>query len=155
MPPQTKYHLKLKFQWFIEAGSPEGRPKKAKTMTTPENIVDLVSTPPPPSSTPVVEEQAPAQKSVIPLDLYKRAIPESVKEKFDKNTELKYFFQMLPKLFQSAQKIHTRAPLYVGSSNHPTVYAHMTSTFTRQTDQEGDVIGETQSTMEHIDPPTT
>ena len=93
---------------------------------TPEDVIDLVSTPPPPSPTPVVEEQEPTQQSVSPLDLYKNKIPESVKEKFDKDTELKAFFETLPDLFQSAQKIQTKAPLYTGSR----LFGHLTSTFT-------------------------
>ena len=63
-----------------------------------------------------------------------------MKEKFDKDKELKDFFETLPELFQSAQKIHTRAPLYTGSSTNPQVIAHIQSTFT-QSDQEGDIIG--------------
>ena len=73
--------------------------KEGKTTMTPENIVDLVSTPPPPSPTLVVEEQEPAQQLVNPLDLYKNKITELVKEKLDKDTELKYFFETLPELF--------------------------------------------------------
>ena len=61
-------------------------------MTTPEDVVDLVSTPPPPSPTPVVEEQELAQQSFSPLDLDKSRIPESVKEKVDKDKDLKDFF---------------------------------------------------------------
>ena len=57
----TKVPVETQFQCFIEARAPKGRPKKAKTTTTPENIVDLVSTPPPPSPTPVFKEQEPTQ----------------------------------------------------------------------------------------------
>ena len=120
-------------------------------MTTPEDVVDLVSTLPPPSSTPVVEEKSPAQYSVSPLDLYKSRILESVKEKVDKDTELKAFFEMLPELFQSAQKIHTRTLLYTSSRTKPQVITHLTSTFTRS-NQEGDIIGHVNSTIEHINP---
>ena len=105
-------------------------------MTTPEDVVDLVSTPPPPSPTPVFKEQELAQQSVSPLDLYKNKIPKSVKENFDKEIKIKAFFETLPKLFQSAQKIQTKAPLYTGSR----IFGHLTSTFNR-TNQEGDVIG--------------
>ena len=120
-------------------------------MTTPEAIVDLVSTPPPPSPTLLVEEQALAQQSVSPLDLYKSRIPESVKEKVDKDIELKAFFETLLELFQLAQKIHMRTPLYTGSSTNPQVIAHIQSTFTRS-NQEGDIIGHVQSTIEQIHP---
>ena len=71
-------------------------------MTTPKDTVDLVLTPPPPSPTLVVEEQALAQQSVSPLDLYKSRIPESMKEKVKKDKDLKAFFETLPELFQSA-----------------------------------------------------
>ena len=117
-------------------------------MMTPEDIVDLLSTP---SLTLVFEEQAPAQQSISPLDLYKSRIPESVKEKVDKDTEIKSFFDTLPELFQLAQKIHTRTPLYTGSSTNPQVITHLASTFTRP-DQEGDIIGHVQSTIKHINP---
>ena len=50
----NKVTVETQFQRFIEARAPEGRPKKAKTQSTPENVVDLVSTPPPPSPTLVV-----------------------------------------------------------------------------------------------------
>ena len=39
----NKVTVETQFQRFIDAGAPEGRPKKAKTHSTPENIVDLVS----------------------------------------------------------------------------------------------------------------
>ena len=57
----NKVTVETQFQRFIDAGAPEGPPKKAKTQSTPEHIVDLVSTPPPPSPTTIVEEQAPGQ----------------------------------------------------------------------------------------------
>ena len=53
-----------------------------------ENVVDLVSTPPPPSSTKVTEELAPEQLSISPLDLCKSVMLEVVKEKFDKDRYL-------------------------------------------------------------------
>ena len=52
----NKVSVETQFQRYIEAGTPEARPKKSKTQQTPENVVDLMSTPPPPSPTPVVEE---------------------------------------------------------------------------------------------------
>ena len=95
----NKVPVETKFKRFVEAGAPKGRPKKAKTTTTPENVVDLVSTPPPPSPTQIIEEQAPTQKLVIPLELYKSVMPEMVKSKFDKDTNLQAFFETLPALF--------------------------------------------------------
>ena len=57
----NKVSVETQFQRYLDAGAPEGRPKKAKMTPTPENIVDLVSTPPPPSPTLVDEEQASVQ----------------------------------------------------------------------------------------------
>ena len=53
---ENKVLIETQFQRFVEAGALEGQPKKSKTMTTPEKVVDLVSTPPPPSLTKIVEE---------------------------------------------------------------------------------------------------
>ena len=111
---------------------------------TPKTVVDLVSTPPPPSSTPIVEEQASVQQSVNPHNVYQRAIPETVKAKVDQDTELKAFFMTLPALFKSAQKIQTKSPLYARKKP----YATVTTTFTR--DQQGDVIGTSKSVIEPI-----
>ena len=49
----NKVPVEKQFQKFVEAGARQGRPKKAKSThtSTTENIVDLVSTPPPPSLT--------------------------------------------------------------------------------------------------------
>ena len=95
----NKVLVETQFLHFVKAGAPEGWPKKAKTTTTPENVVDLVSTPPPLSPTQIIEEQAPTQQSVIPLELYKSVMSEIVKSKFDKDTNLQAFFETLPALF--------------------------------------------------------
>ena len=55
----NKVTVETQFQRFVEAGAPEGRPKKAKTTPLSEDVVDLVTTPPRPSPTKIVEEQAP------------------------------------------------------------------------------------------------
>ena len=57
----NKVSVETQFQRYLDAGASEGRLKKAKTTPTPENVFDLVSTPLPPSPTPVVEEQASIQ----------------------------------------------------------------------------------------------
>ena len=44
---ENKVSVEIQFQRYLDAGAPEGRPKKAKMAPTPENVVDLVSTPPP------------------------------------------------------------------------------------------------------------
>ena len=57
----NKIPVETQFQRFLAAGAPEGRPKKGKITSTLEDIVDLVSTPPPPSPTKIVKDQALAQ----------------------------------------------------------------------------------------------
>ena len=67
----NKVPMETQFQRFVEAGALLGRPKKSKithTMT-PKNVIDIVSMPPPPSSTKVTKEQIPEQNSISPLDL--------------------------------------------------------------------------------------
>ena len=95
----NKVSVETQFQRYLDAGAPEGRPKKEKATPTPKNVVDLVSTPPPPSPTPVVEEQASIQQLVSPHNIYQRAILETVKAKVNQDAELKYFFATLPALF--------------------------------------------------------
>ena len=80
----------------------------------PKNVVDLVSTPPPPSLMKITEEKAPAQQSTNPLDLYKSATPETVKAKFDRDSDLQDFFETVHALFKSSQKISTQAPIFTG-----------------------------------------
>ena len=84
MPVETQ------FQKFVEARAQQGRPKKAKIthISTPKNVVDLVSIPPPPSPTKITEELVPEQLSISPLDLCKSAMSEAVKEKFDQDRDL-------------------------------------------------------------------
>ena len=53
----NKVPVKTQLQRFVDAGAQAGRPKKAKTTTMPENVVNLVSTTPPPSPTKITEEQ--------------------------------------------------------------------------------------------------
>ena len=124
-------------------------------MTTPENVIDLVSTPPPPSSTKIIKEQALTQQLVSPLDLYKSAMLETVKEKFDRDTDLQAFFETLPVLFKSAQNISTQEPIYTERATQPPIVATITWTFTRQPDKEGHVTGHLSSTIAPTDLPAT
>ena len=57
----NKVPMETQFQIFVEAGALPGRPKKSKITHTsmPENVVDLVSMPPPPYPTKVTEEKVP------------------------------------------------------------------------------------------------
>ena len=75
---------------------------------TPKNIVDVVSMPPPPSPTTVIEEQVLEQHSISPLDLCKNAMLEAVKEKFDKDRDLQAFIEKLAEIFTSVQKLSTK-----------------------------------------------
>ena len=109
----NKVSVEVQFQRYLEAGAPEGRPKKAKTQTTSKNVVDLVLTPPPPSPLPVIEEQAPAEGLGSPSEEYERAIPEALRARVSQDAELKYFFATLPSLFKSSQKIKTTTPLKI------------------------------------------
>ena len=106
----------------------------------PENIIDLVSTPPPPSPTKITKEQEPTQHSVSPLDLYKSAILNIVKAKFDRYSDLQDLFETLPALFNLAQKISTQAHIFTGQSVQPPIIATIMSTFERNPDKEAKVI---------------
>ena len=68
-------------------------------------MVDLVLTPPHPSLTTIVEEQAQVQQEDSPPEEYQRAIPEALRARVDQDAELKDFFATLPGLFQLDQKI--------------------------------------------------
>ena len=117
----NKVSVETQFQIFVEAGALPVRPKKAKTthMTMPKNIIDLVSMPPPPSPTKLIEEQVADQHSISPLDLCKNAMSEAVKEKFDKDRDLQAFIEKLPKIFKSVQKLSTKSPLFEVSGYQP------------------------------------
>ena len=53
----NKVLVETQFKQFVNARAKQGRPKKVKTATTlvDENIVDLDSTPPPPSPTQITQ----------------------------------------------------------------------------------------------------
>ena len=50
-----------------------------------ENIVDLVSTPPPPSPTQITQEDNPQIPTISLVDICKTAIPETLNERFDQD----------------------------------------------------------------------
>ena len=64
----NKVPVETQFQRFVEVGALPGQPKKAKIthMSTPKNVVDLVSTPPPPSPTKVTEDKIIEQQVITP-----------------------------------------------------------------------------------------
>ena len=115
VPVETQFHK------FIEVGVQPGRPKKYKIthMSMPENVIDLVSMPPPPSTTKVIEEHITEQHSIIPLDLCKSAMSKAVKEKFDKDRDLQEFIEKLPEIFRSAHKISIKSPLFEFNGYQP------------------------------------
>ena len=147
----NKVPVETQFQRFVDAGAQAGRPKKVKTTTTPENIVDLVSTPPPPSPMKITKEQAPTPQSVSPLDLYKSAMSKAVKEKFDRDRDLQAFFEKLPALFTSTQKISTKAPIFTSRGHQPgqgtqsPIVATISLIFERNLDKESKVIARRSS----------
>ena len=54
----NKFLVETQFRWFVDARAKQGQPKKVKTATTlvDDNIVALVSTPPPPYSTQITQK---------------------------------------------------------------------------------------------------
>ena len=119
----------------------------------PENVVDLVSTPPPPSPTKITKEQVPAPQSVSPLDLCKCVMSEEVKAKFDKDRDLHAFIGKLPELFTSAQKISTKSPFFTiggyqpGEKTQYRIFTTIMSNFKRNPDKEAEVIACWSSTI--------
>ena len=118
-----KVLVETQFQRFVEAGAQQGRPKKAKSTntSTTENVVDLVSTPPPPSSTKITQELIPDPPSISPLDICKNAMPETLKERFDRDRDLQAYIEKLLELLTSVQKITTKAPLFEAGGSRLTV----------------------------------
>ena len=57
----NKVSIKTQFKIFVEAGAQQGWPKivKSTNTSTVENIVDLLSTPTPPSPTQITQEENP------------------------------------------------------------------------------------------------
>ena len=115
----NKVLVKTQFQRFVEARAQQGRPKKAKSTNTSmvENVVDLVSTPPPPSLTKIMQELIPEPPSISPIDICKNDMLETLKEKFNRDRDLQAYIEKLPKLLTSVQNLTTKAPLFeVGGS---------------------------------------
>ena len=81
----NKVLVETQFQRFVEAGAQQGRSKKEKITNTSmaENVVDLVSTPPPPYPTKIIQEALPKPPSISPIDICKNYMPKTLKERFD------------------------------------------------------------------------
>ena len=142
--------VETQFQRFVEAGAQQGRPKREKSTNTStvENIVDLMSTPPPPSLTKITQELIPEQLSISPLDISKNAMSETVKEKFDRDRDLQEYIEKFPQSLTSVQKITTKAPLFKAGGSRLIIPQHgqilqisrtfaiASSTFERNPDKE-------------------
>ena len=119
----------------------------------PKNVVDLVSTPPPPSMTKVIEEIVTKQLSVIPLDLCKSAMSEAVKAMFDKDRDLQAFIEKLLEIFKSTHNISTKSPLFEvggyqpGHESQSRTFATITSNFKRNPNKEAEVVARRTSTI--------
>ena len=74
---KNKIPIETQFHRFVEAGAQQGRPKKAKSTntSTAENVVDLMSTPPPPSPTKITQEIIPEPYSISLLTPKKCSLP--------------------------------------------------------------------------------
>ena len=118
----NKIPVKTQFQRFLEAGAQQGRPKKKKSTNTSmvENVVDLMSTPPPLSPTKITQDLIPEPPSISPIDICKNAMSETLKEKFDRDRDLQAYIEKLSEIFTTVQNLSTKAPLFeVGGSRLP------------------------------------
>ena len=52
-----------------------------------ENIIDLVSTPTPPYPTQITQKDNPQIPTIIPINICKNAMPETLKERFDQDSD--------------------------------------------------------------------
>ena len=77
-----------------------------------ENVLDLVSTHPPPSPTKITQEHIPGPPYISPIDICKNAMSETLKEKFDCDRDLQTCIEKFPELLTSVQKLTTKAPLF-------------------------------------------
>ena len=114
----NKVSVETQFKRFVNAGAKQGTPKKVKIATTSvdENIVDLVSTPPPPSPTQITQEDSPPIATISPIDICKNAMPETLKEQFNQNDDFQEYIETLHELLTSVQKITTKFPLIEASA---------------------------------------
>ena len=99
----NKVSVETQFKQFVEAGAKQGRPKKVKSTntSTTENIVDLVSTPLPPSPTNTTQEDNPQIPTIIPIDICKNAMLETLKERFDQDSDFQAYIEKLLELLTS------------------------------------------------------
>ena len=129
-----------------------------------ENVMDLVSTPPPLSPTKITEELIPEQLSVSPLDLCKNVMLEAMKENFNHDRDLQAYIKKIPEIFTTVQKLSTKAPLFdVDGSRLPIsqpiqvlqrqkTAVIISSTFQRNPDKEAQVVAHQTTSITPTDP---
>ena len=104
--------MEAQFQKFVEVGAQQGRSKKVKSknISTIENVVDIVYTPPPPSLTQIMQEAILELSSISSIDIYKTAMPKTLKERFDQDIDFQAYIENLLELLTSIQKITPSVP---------------------------------------------
>ena len=117
-----------------------------------KNVVDLVSTPPPPSPTKITQELILDPPSISPLDICKNAMSETLKEKFNHDRDLQAYIEKFPELLTLVQNLSTKSPLFeVGESRIPSpqpgqvlqrlrMVAVISSTFQRNLNKEVEFV---------------
>ena len=117
-----------------------------------ENVVDTVSTPPPPSRTKIIQEALTAPPSISPIDICKNAMPETLKERFDQDIDFQAYIKKLPELLTFVQKITTKCPLFETGGcrqrfpqlgqipQRPRIVAMLKSTFLRNPGKTTEVV---------------
>ena len=85
-----KVPMETQFQKFVEVGAQQGQPKKAKSTNTSmaENVMDLVSTPPPPSPTKITQELILEPPSISLINICKNSMSETMKKTIDHDRDL-------------------------------------------------------------------
>ena len=67
---KNKVSVEEQFICFVKEEAKKAKAKKVKTTKPPEfKAIDLVSTPPPPSPTKIIQEYVLEETTVIPLDI--------------------------------------------------------------------------------------
>ena len=117
-----------------------------------KNVIDLVSTPTPPSLTKIIQEALPAPPSTSPVDICKNAMSETLKERFDQDKDFQEYIEKLPELLTSVQKITTKCPLFEASGSRlpapqpgqvpqrPRTVVVISSTFQRNPENQAEVV---------------
>ena len=109
----NKVLVETQFRRFVKAGAKQGRSKKVKSTNTSTtgNIVDLVSTPPPPYPTQITQEYNPQVPTISPVNICKNAMPKTLKRRFDQDGDFQAYIENLLKLLTPIQRITTKCPL--------------------------------------------